>query len=158
MSLRKTLAERFWAKVDKRGPDECWPWTGYLHGQGYGVIATAERNRRANQVAWELAHGIPFPAGMYACHSCDNPSCVNPAHIWAGTPRENWIDAGAKGRLTQWRLRTPEYCRRCGHHRTDDVVIHRARGVHRICHACAKRTARERYYRRIGRAMPNVSL
>ncbi|HYE94275.1 MAG TPA: HNH endonuclease signature motif containing protein [Terriglobales bacterium] len=92
--------EYFWSKVDRRGSDECWPWLACRHNpQGYGLIRRDKRQYRAHRVAWELHHGTPFPEGKDACHSCDNPWCVNPAHIWPGTARDNIRDAVAKGRV-----------------------------------------------------------
>lgn len=95
---QQPLEQRFWRYVDKRDPSECWTWTGSTNWKGYGRIAVERRNRPAPQVAWELANGGPFPHGKFACHSCDNPSCVNPAHIWPGTAAENQADSIIKGR------------------------------------------------------------
>ena len=93
------IEQRFWNKVSRGEPDSCWPWLGTTAPRGYGVIFQNGRKRRATQVSWEIAHGQPFPDGKVACHTCDNPSCVNPAHIWPGTMRENTADAIKKGRL-----------------------------------------------------------
>lgn len=92
------LEQRFWAKVDRRGPDECWPWLGNVAQGGYGSISVNNHNRRASRISWELEHKRPFPAGMHALHSCDNPPCVNPAHIRPGTPDDNAKDAVARKR------------------------------------------------------------
>ena len=98
-SMTPAIEARFWAKVDKRGPDECWPWLATLTTRGYGQFWFVTRPRRAHIVAWELANGQPFPEGMVGCHRCDNPPCVNPAHIWPGTRSENLLDAARKGRV-----------------------------------------------------------
>jgi hypothetical protein len=95
----QTVSERFWAKVDRRGPDECWPWLASTNRYGYGRLWVDTRQRPAPQVAWEIEHDAPFPVGMMACHTCDNPPCVNPAHIWPGTMRDNIQDALRKGRM-----------------------------------------------------------
>ena len=98
------MMDRFWAKVDQRGSDECWPWLGSTKSGGtsraYGMFWDAGRVRPAHVVAWELANGQPFPAGMDGCHHCDTPSCVNPAHIFPGTARDNAQDAAHKGRVS----------------------------------------------------------
>ncbi len=83
----------FWAKVDVRGPEDCWPWTASARKGGYGRFWSAP----APRYAWELVNG-PMPLDRLACHTCDNPPCCNPAHIWAGTPSENTRDAVKKQR------------------------------------------------------------
>lgn len=90
---RPTVEERFWAKVDRRGPDECWPWTGSNH-QGYGTfhVSSARGRVKAHAFSVELATGIPCPPGQGGLHRCDNPPCVNPAHIYYGTQRQNSSD------------------------------------------------------------------
>lgn len=98
------FAERFWSKVDKRGPNECWPWLACRNGKdGYGQFILKGRGPGrlgfAHRIAWELHHGRSFPEGKQACHSCDNRWCVNPTHIWPGTGSENMRDAYQKGRL-----------------------------------------------------------
>ena len=93
------LEERFWSKVDRRGPDECWPWNGSRTPKGYGQIWSGGRSVPAAQVAWALGNAQPFPEGMEGCHTCDNPPCVNPTHIFPGTRIDNMQDAAKKGRV-----------------------------------------------------------
>lgn len=94
-------AHRFWSKVDKRGPDECWEWQAYRRRLGYGEFRIGPRvggrAHLAHRVAWELTRG-PIPDGMQACHRCDNPPCVNPAHLFLGTANDNIQDMIRKGR------------------------------------------------------------
>lgn len=109
------LEQAFWSRVDKRGEGECWLWRGSLSRKGgYGALCHGGKTLRATRVAWSLAHGRPFPDGLLACHSCDNPPCVNPAHIWAGTAADNMRDALAKGRV-----RFAKHCV-AGHPRTPE--------------------------------------
>jgi hypothetical protein len=95
-------ADAVWSLVDKRDHDECWPWLGGTRGQQKrGRITWRGRERYAYRVTWELANGIEFPDGLQARHSCDNPRCVNPAHITPGTHAQNMSDMVERGR---WRL------------------------------------------------------
>lgn len=97
------LTERFWRKVDKSaGPEGCWPWTGSRHGFGYGFVSAGGKRRGAHRVSWELANG-PIPDGLSVCHRCDNPPCVNPAHLFLGTVGDNTRDMMAKGRAIHQR-------------------------------------------------------
>lgn len=91
---------RFWTKVDVRRPGECWEWRAAVNDMGYGVFrATNEtRNIKAHRMAWRIAHGEDLDAGVKLLHACDNPPCVNPAHLRPGTQRENIADMVSKGR------------------------------------------------------------
>lgn len=96
----RTLAERFWSKVDRRGPEECWLWTASLNRAGYGTIGIDRGSALASRVSWSLANG-PIPPGLDVLHSCDNPPCVNPAHLRSGTHPENMKDMAARNRNRQ---------------------------------------------------------
>lgn len=101
MSLIDTKARaRFESRVERRGPDECWPWHGSKASKdGRGTISINGKNMVAPRLSWALANGKMPPADMLVCHSCDNPNCVNPAHLWLGTVSDNARDASAKKRL-----------------------------------------------------------
>jgi len=77
--------------------DSCWIWVGGRFDDGYGSYWFNEKNVHANRVSYLLFKG-PIPTGMFVCHSCDNPTCVNPEHLWLGTQFENVRDKYNKGR------------------------------------------------------------
>ncbi len=91
--------DSFWSRVDRREPDECWPWLGARRGRmGYGLFGFKHRRAvPAHRMAYLLSKG-DIPKGMFVCHSCDNPPCCNPAHLWLGTHADNMADRHAKGR------------------------------------------------------------
>jgi len=91
----RSLAERFWEKVSKTAT--CWLWTAGSQKAGYGRFKVNGKLQGAHRVAYELTNG-PIPAGLVLCHRCDNPQCVNPAHLFPGTHGDNARDAIQKGR------------------------------------------------------------
>jgi hypothetical protein len=139
---------RFWRLARRRAANECWPWTGTKTPKGYGTITEDGRDRRAPQVAWEIANHQPFPRGKIACHSCDNPSCVNPAHIWPGTYAENIRDMVSKGRSAGQRK---THCAN-GHEFTSENTYCRPGRAHRLCRTCNRQSSLASYYRRIAKA------
>jgi hypothetical protein len=94
------VGERFWSKVAYvgAGPDDCWEWDASRDKYGYGQFSMGHSEcDPAHRVAYALAHGA-VPAGLFVCHSCDNPPCVNPSHLWLGTAADNNRDRDLKGR------------------------------------------------------------
>lgn len=107
--LSNADAVRFWSKVRiSSAADTCWNWQAGLRNRGYGDFYAAGGHLTASRVAYWLATGKD-PADMQVCHTCDNPRCCNPAHLFLGTNLDNSRDADRKGRL-RVRFGTAHYC------------------------------------------------
>lgn len=88
---------RLFSKIEVRGADECWPCISSTKRYG-SIMLPDQRNVGIHVVVYGMFHGS-LPDGQFACHSCDNKACCNPAHLWPGTNQENQLDASVKGRL-----------------------------------------------------------
>lgn len=156
--VARSLEERFWQFVapmtEGRG---CWEWTGGLHEFGYGKLwdNDAQENVGAHRVSFKLHKG-DIPPGFEALHSCDNASCVNPSHLFAGTQGDNVRDCVAKGRhrngdrtlaasITRARHAAKTHCKRG--HVIDGATTLKSGRMMRFCTTCAaaqKRAYKER--------------
>lgn len=124
---------RMWARIDKRGPNECWPWTGVIGRDGYGKF----RGTSAQREVYQALVGL-IPDGLELDHLCRNRSCVNPAHLEPVTHREN----GARSPLWGGTINSAKtHCKRG--HPFDAANTYRVRG-RRSCRAC-NAEAVERY-------------
>lgn len=130
--------------------DGCWEWTGWRDRDGYGSFwdKTLKRTLRAHRVACEAKHG-PISKGLFACHTCDNPWCVNPDHLFIATNQENQLDSVAKGRRAHLmrESRLTGHCSR-GHERTEANTgwsTTRSGRRQAFCRICAREQCREAY-------------
>ena len=97
MLLKQINMKRFFDKVLKT--DNCWTWIGCLRGKtGYGAFKINKKTVDSHRVSYTLHYG-EIPKGLYVCHKCDNKKCVNPAHLFLGSPKDNWQDSFDKGRI-----------------------------------------------------------
>lgn len=144
--LPLSTSERFWAKVDRRGPDECWPWTAWLDPAGYGRFQLGtKKNGTAPRIAYELTYG-PLPPGFvpdHLCHTldpecfagrdCPHRRCVNPAHLEAVPAAEN-----KRRKHSPWSLVT--HCPQG--HPYDETNTYWRRGK-RDCNTCSRERTRQ---------------
>lgn len=142
---KRTIADRFWAKVHKHDGDGCWEWRGSVDKKGYGLIAgVTGATVRAHRLSWEMHFGA-IPDGLLVCHKCDNPSCVRPDHLFLGTYTDNKHDAMRKGRSRG--APTVTHCKR-GHLMTGDNCgfSERPNGrAMRYCRTCKLAREKARY-------------
>jgi hypothetical protein len=121
--IKLPVVERFHKYVDRNGPNGCHLWTGSLRSsKGYGEFSVKGRPVSTHRFAWEIANG-PIPARLQVLHGCDNPRCVNPAHLFLGTNNDNVLDKQKKGRQPKGE--------RCGGAKITDEIVREIRARYR---------------------------
>jgi hypothetical protein len=110
MPINLSPQERFFKKVNKT--DSCWLWTGALSSRGYGSFRVDGKTISTHRLSYSWFKG-EVPEGIFVCHTCDIPACVNPDHLWLGTNSDNMQDMIAKDRHGR-SMRTQTHCRK-GH-------------------------------------------
>ena len=147
--MNKDVASRFWEWVRITDPEGCWEWVGAKSYNGYGRFSIGGRYYGTHRVAYELFGGS-IPTGMCILHSCDNPPCVNPAHLRLGTQLDNMRDMHAKGRARQGgpvaANRAKTHCKRGHPFAGDNLRPAGAKG--RRCKMCSMLNMREQRARR----------
>lgn len=143
--MTPTIENRFWSRVDpERDPARCWEWKGAKNVYGYGKITNRGRDDKAHRVSWELAHGKELEHGVHVLHRCDNPGCVNPGHLFAGSHRDNMLDRSKKERHPMRRF-TGDDVRRMRAMRAEGKKLREIGAIYNaranvICAICTKRT------------------
>ena len=96
--IKEYMPKRFWRKVSVGSPDECWMWNASKDICGYGTFQIGVKSSvKAHRLSWQFHNGR-HPGNMNVCHHCDRPACVNPAHLFLGTQKDNMEDMSKKGR------------------------------------------------------------
>ena len=144
---------RFWKKVAVGAEDECWLWTAAASSTGYGQMKYWKKICGAHRLAYLFSIG-PIPEGLVVMHSCDNPACVNPAHLSVGTHKDNIEDRDRKGRWSNQNVNKIE-CKR-GH----PLVGYNVKWMpdnSRTCRICHNASQRKCYRSRVAKAKLLVS-
>lgn len=115
--------DKFWKKVDIKGKDECWEWLGEKNLKGYGKFRYFNIFYGAHRVAYAIAHKYVFPEENLILHKCDNPSCVNPNHLYCGTQTDNAQDRSNRSNVSWENCKGPGTKRKANYTSNDVLAI-----------------------------------
>jgi hypothetical protein len=154
--MRKSVEDRFWPKVARRGDDDCWLWTASKLKSGYGLLGSDYRGeeRLAHRISWALASGEDVPKHICVLHSCDNPSCVNPKHLWLGTHADNTADKVRKGRQRSNGNENKTHCPQGHEYAGANLYVG---GGRRFCITCKNADQLRRYHERKALACEDIT-
>jgi len=139
--LAEQIPKRIAARIDQRGPEECWPWTGKLTEKGYARICLNGRRTTVHRYLYEVYVG-PVPNGLVLDHLCRVRHCVNPAHLEPVSNRENVLRGIGPTAVNAKRV----YC--LFGHLFDEANTMKARNGGRLCRTCRNRDQRAAFQRR----------
>lgn len=147
--LREEDLRNFWKRVEKKGPSECWLWSGCQggHKSPYGIFSIRNVRHRAHRISY-IIHNGSLSENLIVCHRCDTPACVNPDHLFSGTQLDNINDCISKGRYRPNTSKNKKTHCKYGHRLDgDNLYIYPYRKtVIRRCVQCHRNRNRSAYH------------